>query len=319
MAIIGYHASHEQFAPSSLLRLSKLAQDHGFQAVNCSDHFHPWSARQGHSGFSFAWLGAALHALSIPCGVVCAPGQRYHPAIVAQGIATLGEMFPERFWISLGSGEAINESITGDKWPVKADRNARLLECVAVIRKLLTGEKVTWSGDHITVENARLYTLPAVTPKIFGAAVTTDTAGWVGGWADGLITISKPLPELKDTVKAFRRGGGEGKPVYIKVQLSYAATDEQALKGAHEQWRNNIFSGTVLGELSTVEQFDALGQMVQPDELRKMVNISADPDFHVSRLKEYLSLGVDGLFLHNVNTEQESFIRMFRDKILPKL
>src|SRR5687767_11742359 len=103
MAIIGYHASHEQFRPSELLRWSMLAEQAGFKAISCSDHFHPWSKSQGQSGFSFSWLGAAMQATSLPFGVVCAPGQRYHPAIVAQAAATLSEMFPERFWISVGS------------------------------------------------------------------------------------------------------------------------------------------------------------------------------------------------------------------------
>ncbi len=113
--MIGYHASHEQFAPSELLRLASLAEKGGFSAINCSDHFHPWSKNQGHSGFSFAWLGAAMVNSSLSFGVVCAPGQRYHPAIVAQAAATLAEMFPQRFWISLGSGEALNERITARK------------------------------------------------------------------------------------------------------------------------------------------------------------------------------------------------------------
>ena len=319
MALIGYHASHEQFSPSALLKFARLAEDAGFNAINSSDHFHPWSERQGHSGFSFAWLGAALQSLRIPCGVVCAPGQRYHPAIVAQAIATLGEMYPGRFWMSLGSGEALNESITGDKWPAKPDRNDRLMEAVTVMRRLLAGESVSFYGKHIMVEHARLFTLPKHTPLLFGAAVTDQTARWVGGWADGLITISKPLHELRKTIEAFKNGGGDAKPVYVKVQLSYAGSDEEALMGAYDQWRNNIFSGTVLGELSTVEQFDALGKMVQPEEMRKMVNISASIGFHLDLLKEYLGLGIDGLFLHNVNLQQELFIKHFGEKVLGKL
>src|SRR5688572_6413203 len=123
--MLGYHASHEQFTPADLLRWAIMAEESGFVHLNSSDHFHPWSERQGQSGFAFAWLGAALQATKLPCGVVCAPGQRYHPAIVAQAAATLAQMFPHRFWMSLGSGEALNENITGEKWPVKEERNAR--------------------------------------------------------------------------------------------------------------------------------------------------------------------------------------------------
>lgn len=96
---IGYHASHEQFTPSALLQFVQQAESAGFTAINCSDHFHPWSIEQGESGFAFAWLGAAMQSCSLPFSSVCAPGQRYHPAIVAQAIATLGELFPGRYAI----------------------------------------------------------------------------------------------------------------------------------------------------------------------------------------------------------------------------
>jgi coenzyme F420-dependent glucose-6-phosphate dehydrogenase len=134
MTKIGYHASHEQFTPRELLDYVQIAESVGFDAAMSSDHFQPWSERQGQSGYSWAWMGAAMHATDLPFGTVCAPGGRHHPAIVAQASATLAQMFPERFWIALGSGEAMNEHITGEGWPSKAERNARLKECVDIIR-----------------------------------------------------------------------------------------------------------------------------------------------------------------------------------------
>jgi G6PDH family F420-dependent oxidoreductase len=150
--VIGYHASHEQLPPSELLACVVAAEAAGFQAAMCSDHFAPWSSRQGHSGFAWSWLGAALQATGLGFGVVNAPGQRYHPAIVAQAAATLSEMFPGRFWLALGSGEASNEHITGDRWPTRAERRARLGEAVAVIRSTRPGcgpspsGRPRWSG-----------------------------------------------------------------------------------------------------------------------------------------------------------------------------
>jgi len=272
---IGYHASHEQFSPSKLLELVLMAEQAGFSTVNSSDHFHPWSEVQGQSGFSFAWLGAAMQATNMPFGVVCAPGQRYHPAIVAQAAATLAEMFPGRFWISLGSGEAINECITGEKWPQKSERNMRLLECNEIIRKLLLGQTVTHYG-RVTVENARLYTLPKDIPLIMGAAVTAETAEWMGGWADGLITISRPFEELKKVVQAFRAGGGKDKPVFLKLQLSYSLTEEASLKGAYEQWVTNILPNNLLSDLAQVRHFKEAATFVKPEDLKDMVHVSAD-------------------------------------------
>jgi G6PDH family F420-dependent oxidoreductase len=130
----------------------------------CSDHFSPWSERQGHSAFAWSWLGAALQSTSLPFGVVNAPGQRYHPAIIAQAMATLEAMYPGRFWTALGTGETSNEHITGQAWPRKDVRNARLGECVDVIRRLHAGEEVSHDG-LVTVDRARVWTLPDVPPS----------------------------------------------------------------------------------------------------------------------------------------------------------
>jgi coenzyme F420-dependent glucose-6-phosphate dehydrogenase len=318
MALIGYQASHEQFKPSELLKWCILAEQEGFQAINSSDHFYPWSERQGQSGFSFAWIGAVMQATRVPVGVVCTPGYRYHPAIVAQAVATYGEMFPERFWIALGSGEALNERMTGIKWPVKEERNKRLKECADIIRQLLRGETVSHYGYTIT-EEAKLYTRPEKTPLVIGAAVTVQTASWLGTWADGMITISQPYPELKKVVDAFRANGGNGKPIFLKVQLSFDKSMQAAEHGAFDQWRTNIFSGTVLGDLSRVEQFDALGEQVQPSQISKMVRISDNVQAHIDWLQEDVELGFERIILHNVNREQEYFIREFGQKVLPQL
>jgi G6PDH family F420-dependent oxidoreductase len=178
-ARIGFHASHEQFSPSELLRLVRAAEAAGFDAAMSSDHFRPWGAAQGHSGFAWSWLGAAMATTGLPMGVISAPGYRYHPAIIAQGAATLAEMFPGRFWLALGSGQRLNEDITGLAWPEKAERNARLRECADVIRALLAGEAVTHRG-RVTVVEAKLYSRPERPPPLLGAAVTEATAEQVG-------------------------------------------------------------------------------------------------------------------------------------------
>ncbi|MCT7988036.1 TIGR03885 family FMN-dependent LLM class oxidoreductase [Laspinema olomoucense] len=318
MTEFAYHASHEQFKPSVLLKYIQMAERAGFTAGSSSDHFKPWSDRQGESGFSWAWLGAAMQATSLPCSVVCAPGPRYHPTIVAQAVATLAEMFPNRFSVALGSGEAINERITGDRWPSKPERNARLKESVDIIRALFAGETVNHSG-LFTVQQAKLYTRPDYSPPIFGAAITVETAEWVGSWADGLLTTSRPPEELQKVVEAFHRGGGKGKPMHLKVQLSYAQTREQARQGAYEQWRTNIFKSSVLAELSTPEELEAAAQFVKPEDMDGQVRISADLEQHIQWLRDDMELGFNRLILHNVNLQQEEFIKAFGDRVLPAL
>lgn len=318
MVNIGYHASHEQFKPSDLLRYVQRAEQAGFNAALSSDHFHPWGEQQGQSGFAWSWLGSAMQATQLSFGVVNAPGQRYHPAIIAQAAATLAEMFPDRFWIAVGSGQAVNEAITGEVWPIKSERNARLKECVELMRALWAGETVTHYG-HVCVEGAKLYSRPDRPPMIIGAAVTAKTAEWLASWVDGLITISRPPDQLREVVNAFHRGGGEGKPMYLKVQLSYDQTEEAARQGAHEQWRNNIFDNTLMTELRSPAQFDAAGQFVKPDELDGFIRISADPQQHIDWLQQDIELGFSQLLLHNVNREQERFIDVFGEKVVPVL
>src|SRR5262245_15710112 len=146
MTRFAWHASHEQVPPDILLAAARKAEQVGFDGAMSSDHFSPWSERQGQSAFAWTWLGAAMQATSLPFGVVNAPGQRYHPAIIAQAIGTLGVLYPGRFWAALGTGEYSNEHITGEAWPRKEVRNARLRESVDVIRDLLTGEEVSRDG-----------------------------------------------------------------------------------------------------------------------------------------------------------------------------
>ncbi|MET4582091.1 putative non-F420 flavinoid oxidoreductase [Conyzicola nivalis] len=314
---IGFHASHEQVHPSALLAAAQRAEQAGFGAAMCSDHFAPWSERQGHSAFAWAWLGAALQSTGLSFGVVNAPGQRYHPAIIAQAIGTLASMYPGRFWTALGSGEAANEHITGDGWPRKSLRNQRLRECVEIIRALLDGEEVSHDG-LVTVDRAKLWTLPEVKPALIGAAVSVETAGWVAEWADGLATIAQPHAKLTQMIDAYRSAGGAGKLV-LQVHLSYARTDEEALAVAHDQWRTNVFAPPVCWDLDTPEAFDEAAKHVPPAAMHDSVLISSDTGRQAAWLAELAELGFDDIYLHNVGVDQDLFIDDFGEHVLPQL
>lgn len=313
---IGYHASHEQHSPRELLEYVRAAEAAGFQAAMCSDHIYPWSERQGHSGFAWSWLGAAMQATSLSFGIVNAPGYRYHPAIIAQAAATLAQMYPDRFWISLGSGEALNEHITGEPWPPKHERNERLLECATVMRRLWAGETVTHRG-RIQVIDARVYSLPERAPRIFGAALTEATAQWMGGWADGLITVTGS--KLKSLIDAFRRGGGEGKPVIAQAKISWAASEEEALREAMEQWNTNVFPSSVAADLALPSQFEELAQSVTADQVRERVRISTSLEQHLEWIRQDRALGLSALYVHNVGRDQRGFIDAFAKNVLPAL
>ena len=316
--MIGFHASHEQLPPSRLLDAVRSAELAGFAAAMCSDHIAPWSSTQGHSGHAWTWLGAALQATEMPVGVVTSPGQRYHPAVAAHSYATLAEMFPGRFWVALGSGEALNEHVTGEPWPEKSVRDARLLESVEVIKALLAGEEVTHHG-LVTVDRCRLWTLPDEPPRLFGAAISEATARLVGGWADGLITVKQPIDVLARVLESFREGGGEGKPAYLQVHLSWADDEDEARRIAYEQWQTNVFSSELAAELATPQQFEAAAAHVRPEDVDGPVLISSDTGRHAEWLRELLDLGFDSVFLHHVGRDQERFIEAFGEKVLSEL
>lgn len=318
MATVGYHASHEQFAPGELLTFVQEAERAGFPAAMCSDHFAPFSARQGQSGFAWSWLGAALQATSLPFGVVSAPGDRYHPAIIAQAAATLAEMFPGRFWVALGTGQAINEHITGRRWPSKAERNARLRECVDIIRALWAGETVTYQG-RVHVDEAKLWSRPARPPAIIGPALSEETAEFAGGWADAFITVNAPPDQLRSLIAAFRRGGGEGKPLYLQTHLSYATSTEEARANAFDQWRTAILPGGVTEDLRTPAQLDDAARFVRPEDVDRHVRVSADLAEHLAWIQGDLELGFERIYLHNAGRNQQEFIEAFGEKVLPAL
>ena len=318
MTRYGYHASHEQHAPSALLEYVRLAEQAGFDAAMCSDHFHPWVPTQGQSGFAWSWLGAALHATRLDFGCVSAPAWRYHPAVIAQAAATLADMFPHRFWLAVGSGEALNEHICGAAWPPKSERNARLLEAVEVMRALWAGETVTHRG-RIVVEEAKLYTRPQRPPAVFGAALTPATARWLGGWADGLITVGADSDALRAVIDAFREGGGEEKPIKLQCALAWASTDDEARRSAHREWAANLLGTEVLAVLRTPEEFEAASRFVSIDDVANVLPVSSDPARHVEHLRRYADLGVDDVYLHNVARNEPQFIDVFGARVLPQL
>jgi probable non-F420 flavinoid oxidoreductase len=317
MTVIGVHASHEQVHPSALLAAVQHAEESGFTAAMCSDHFSPWGSSQGQSGFAWSWLGAALQATGLPFGVVNAPGQRYHPAVIAQAVGTLEAMFPGRFWVALGTGEASNEHITGGGWPRKPVRNARLMECVDVMRALLAGEEVSHDG-LVTVDRARLWTLPENPPPLIGTAVSVETAAWVAGWADGLATVAQPAEHLRRMVDAYRSAGGRG-PLVVQVHLSYAGDEDTALRVAHEQWRTNVFAPPLCWDVDSVETFDEAAKHVPLEAMRDSVQVSADPDRHAAWLNDLVDIGFDEIYLHHVGQEQQEFLDVFGAKVLPQL
>lgn len=315
MLKIGYHASHEQFSPSDLLRYAQTAEKSGFDLITSSDHFHPWSETESHSGFAWSWLGAAMQATELEFGIVTSPAPRYHPAIIAQAVATLNQMYDNRLWIAAGSGQAMNENISGEFWPDKQTRNQRLEESVSIMRRLWKGEEVTQYG-HTKVVEARLYTFPSATPKVLGAALTEKTAAWLASWSDGLITINHSDEKLRKLTAAYRAGNPDGE-MAIKVQVSYAQDLKAAEKLAWENWRNNILGGETQAMLSHPKLFDEAARFVRIEDMKHHVLLANEPKSLVNAIKKYKAMGFTKISLHNVNRDQHGFLDVMASAVLP--
>lgn len=310
-----YELNRKHVKPA--LELATLSLNSGFDSIHCSDHFHPWNHRQGHSGMAWTWLGASMQVNDCAHGLVCAPGQRYHPAIIAQSAATLIDMFGDRLWISLGTGQALNESIAGP-WPSKDVRQERLLECVDVMRRLWNGERVSHDG-LVHVNNAKLYTCPPASPLLLGAALTDSTVSWVSTWADGLITVANTPEEASKKIELLRRTARDTRPVYVKIDVAFDESEDAALLGAHDQWSTNILGSPLQAELHSPEEFEDAVKDVQPEKMRECVFICTDPDAFADLVVRYFDAGITKLIIHNVTRKQQEFLHFWKSDVNPKV
>lgn len=316
MPEIGYALSSEEHQPNNLVRFAQMAEDAGFTFALISDHFHPWISQQGQSPFVWSVIGgiaATTRRLRLGTGVTC-PTLRIHPAIIAQAAATSAAMMPGRFFLGVGSGEALNEHITGEHWPITATRQDMLVEAVDIIRQLWQGDEVNYWGEFYTVENARIYTLPEQLPPIFIAASGKDAAATAGEIGDGLI-VTHPNPE---TVDEFNANGGKGKPKIGQIKVCWAESEEKALDTVYHYWPLLTVPGPLHSDLPTPDHFEAAAKMVQKEDLKQSIVLGPDPQKFLEKIQKYLDQGIEQVYLHQVGQDQAGFFKFCQREILPK-
>ncbi len=325
MGSIGYAASFEQFHPTDLLTYSQQAEQAGFSVVSASDHFHPWVPSQGHSAFVWSWMGALGATTSLRFGTgVTPPGYRYHPAVLAQAAATLEAMYPGRFFLGLGAGEALNEHIVGEYWPEAPARLSRLVESIDIINRLFTGKNIKHQGDHFRVESAKLYTLPDSPPPIYVATSGPIMAGRTGKLTDGIITVGAADEKVKMLMERFDKGAREaGKDPskmakIIQVKVSYAPTDQEAIDAAVKDWPNGGMNFPK-ADIRTPEDFEAMAKLVRPENFKNRVLTTSDLDKHTEYVQHWIDLGFQEVHIHNVNRSQKSFIDAYQNHVIPNL
>jgi G6PDH family F420-dependent oxidoreductase len=322
MATIGYFLSSEEHPGSELVTAAAEAERAGFEALWISDHFHPWLDEQGHSPFVWSVLGgiaAVTDRIPVTTAVTC-PTMRIHPAVIAQAAATTAELFGKtpdgrgRFSLGVGTGEALNEHVLGDKWPTPEVRLDMLAEAVAVIRELWKGEMIDHDGEHYVVENARLYTLPPYTPDILVSAFGPKALQVAAPIADGFITTSPSA----DDIATYRRGGGRGR-TQAGVKVCWHEDKGQAAKIAYSTWRSSFVPGQLAQELATPTLFDQASELVTERMVAEKVTCGSDVDEHVQAIQEYVDAGFDEVYVAQMGPDQDGMIRFYEREVLPRL
>ena len=314
---VGYWLSSEEHPPAQLVRLAARAEAVGFPSAMISDHFHPWTRRQGQASFVWGVLGAiatVTDRLRVGPGVT-APLLRMHPVIVAQAAATAAALMPGRFFLGVGSGERLNEHVVGQGWPRIDVRQDMLEEAIGLIRTLWRGDNVTHRGAHFTVEDARIFTRPDEPPPIMVAGSGKRSATLAGRVGDGFVGV---MPSAAH-VEAFEAAGGAGKPRLGQVHVCWADDEAGARKTAAEWWPNGAVPGPLLTELSRPEDFEAATALVDEDDVAEVVVCGPDAERHLEAIARYASAGFDNVYVHQVGPDQEGFFRFYQREVLPRL
>jgi coenzyme F420-dependent glucose-6-phosphate dehydrogenase len=312
---LGYWLSSEEHHPAALIDHASAAEEAGFTTAMISDHLHPWTVQQGHSPFVWTVLGGIARSttrLEVGTGVSVAL-RRMHPVALAHAAGTAAVLLPGRFFLGLGSGERLNEQVTGERWPRAAERRDALEEAIPIIRRLLQGDEVSHRGAWFTVEKAKLFTCPDAPPPIYVAASGKQTAKLAGRMADGLIGVDA-APE---TVNVFEASGGLGRPRVAQVHVCWAPDRDEAVETALRWFPNAAMPGEVLAELATPQQFGAVAAMVTAEQVGEKVVVGPDPADYRRAIERFVAAGFTRVYLHQIGPDQQGFLDFFRKEVAP--
>jgi G6PDH family F420-dependent oxidoreductase len=322
---IGYAAMLEQFHPTELLDLCVAAEDAGFSGVMAADHLQPWVPQQGHAAFVWAFMAAVAERTKgdVGPGVTC-PTFRTHPVVIAQAAATMAAMYPGRFWLGLGSGEALNEHVVAEYWPEAPERINRMFEAIELFHRLFSGKDTKHDGRFFKMETVRLWTLPETPPEIYVATAGPITAKRTGQSADGLITVGAPegkLEMIRNRCEDGRREAErdpEGFKYILQLHLSWAETDEQALANAMSEWPNGGMKFPK-ADIRSPFDFEQMAKLVRPEDFQGRMLISSDLEAHRREIQKFADMGFDRIYLHNVGRNQKEWIEAFGREVLPNI
>ncbi len=309
---IGYKLATEGFGPAEIVRQARLAEQAGFDFVEMSDHFHPWLDNQGHSAFTWSMLGAmaaGTQRIGLVTGVTC-PSFRYHPAVIAQAAATVALLSDGRFTLGVGSGERLNEHVTGRPFPPVRTRHEVLREALEIIRLLWQGGYRSYRGTHLQLEDARVFDLPEVLPLIAVAASGPSSLRIAVDLGDGLFA-TEPKASL---VEGFTAGGGSG-PLYAEVPLAWAPDERAGAQAALDTTRWAVTGWKVMSELPNPVNFAAATTTVTLDHMKEHFACGPDVARHLEVAQQYVDAGFDHLVLQNAGSDPDGFLDFFATEL----
>ncbi|MBB4662297.1 TIGR03557 family F420-dependent LLM class oxidoreductase [Conexibacter arvalis] len=312
---IGCFLSSEEHGPKELVAQAVRAEQAGFSALWISDHYHPWTDEQGHSPFVWSAIGAIAQATDLPLGTgVTCPTMRIHPAVVAQAAATSAILLDGRFSFGVGSGEALNEHVLGDRWPGADERIEMLEEAIEVMRALWSGEVVHHRGRHYTVEHARIYDLPDAPPPVLVSAFGPKAASMAARVADGFVTTT-PDREL---IEQYRAEGGRG-VVQAGAKVCFGPDEAEAVETVHRLWPTEQLPGELSQVLPTPQHFMQAAELVTKEQIAASpVPCGPDVERHVEALRRYEQAGVDELYVSQIGPRTDEFFETWARKVLPR-
>ena len=327
---LGYKASAEQFGPRELVEIAVAAEAAGMDSVAVSDHFQPWRVNGGHAPFSLAWMAAVGERTErVKIGTsVMTPTFRYNPAVIAQAFASMACMYPDRIFLGVGSGEALNEYATGfqGEWPEFKERFARLRESVRLMRELWSGEITNFEGEYYHTKDAVLFDIPERPVPVYIAAGGPVVAKYAGRVGDGMICTSGKGMELytDKLIPAAQEGAGLGGRDFgaldkmIEIKISYDPDPELALENTRF-WAPLSLTAEQKHSVNSSAEMERLADELPIEQVAKRWIVSSDPDEAVAAVKQYVDAGLNHLVFHAPGHDQRRFLTNFQRDLEPRL
>jgi G6PDH family F420-dependent oxidoreductase len=326
MVRFGILAAHEQVNPTDLLTDIIRMDENGIERCWTSDHYMPWSHTGASGGAAWPWLGAALaktNRIKIGTGVT-SPILRYHPAIVAQVFATLGYMFPNRVFLSMGRGEALNEVPSGNHWPSNFERFQRLREAIHLIKKLWSEQWVTFKGKYYWVKDSNLYTKPKESIPLYISGNGPLSAILAGEEGDGFVTAGMNADKIKNVllpaVKKGARRSGKDYESLEKILFVIASYDEDWQRAIRSVrfWKGSMINSFFEVDVHDPRKIEDNGKVVGDSVMEKMTLVISNAEEGIKKLQKLVNLGLTEIVLINSSPVREKFVKLLSERIAPE-